>query len=338
MKTLSLAAFAVIFTCLVLQPIARADDDDKKKKKAAAEAAAKLQLQQQQMQINKQREAARRAAVARAAGQPAPAPVAPLQMPVVPGPGAAQGGPVKVQVQITNLTGAPLEAFLLQPDGSSQSFGFVQPGPDATPLQTGSGLVWVFTSNGRAVKRFTANAKPVQQWTVGGPGVPPRPVDSGTVPAQVTSIPTPADPQIQAFLQVHNAARNEVGVAPLRWSAELAAYAQEWANHLASMRNSQVFSGRGPHRPSQVDGRGENIAGGTSPGYSPADGARQWLSEKRAYRPGPYDGNPNVGHYTQMVWQNTTTVGYGIARSTDGWTYLVANYAPGGNFLGESPY
>lgn len=337
MKTLPLTAIAIIATSLLLQPIAGADDDDKKKKKAAAEAAA-LQWKLQQMQINKQKDAARRAAVARANGQPTQAPVAPQQAPVVPGSGAVQGGQVQVQVQITNSTGVPLEAFLLQPNGSRQSFGFVQPGPDPTPLQTGSGLVWVFASNGQEVKRFTANTRPVQQWTISNPGGQPRQVNTGTNPVIVNSNPTPNNAKIQAFLQVHNAARSEVGVAPLRWSAELASYAQEWANHLASMRNSQVFSGRGPHRPTQVDGRGENIAGGTDPGYAPADGARQWLSEKSAYRHGPYNGNPNVGHYTQMVWRKTTTVGYGIARSADGWTYLVANYAPGGNFLGESPY
>ncbi len=327
MKNPRLTAFAILLTSLVLQPIAGADDNDKKKKKAAAEAAAQQQLQQQQqMQINKQRDAARRAAVARAAGQPAQAPVAPPQPPVVPGPGAAQSGQVQVQVQITNLTGVPLEAFLLQPDGSGQSFGLVQPGPDPTPLQTGSGLVWVFTANGQERGRFTASAKPVQQWTIGNTGGQPRPVNSGGNTPKATGNSTPSNAQAQAFLQVHNAARSEVGVAPLRWSAEVAAYAQQWANQLAA---TGAFQHRPPPRI-----HGENIYAAQGANLTPADAARSWLSERPAF----LRGQGGAGHYTQMVWRQTTEVGYGIAKGADGTVYIVANYSPPGNMMGQSPY
>merc|ERR1712217_720289 len=41
---------------------------------------------------------------------------------------------------------------------------------------------------------------------------------------------------------------------------------------------------------------------------------------------------PGTGHFTQLVWKDTTTVG--MAKSSDG-KFVVANYLPPGNFKGE---
>ena len=42
--------------------------------------------------------------------------------------------------------------------------------------------------------------------------------------------------------------------------------------------------------------------------------------------------SPGTGHFSQVVWMNTTHVGAG--RSDDG-VYVVANYAPPGNYVGD---
>ncbi len=53
------------------------------------------------------------------------------------------------------------------------------------------------------------------------------------------------------------------------------------------------------------------------------------------------------GHYTQIVWRSTTHVGCGIQTcSTNSpfgpmfpdWTFVVCNYEPPGNLIGQSPY
>ncbi|GBO14009.1 hypothetical protein AVEN_150418-1 [Araneus ventricosus] len=41
------------------------------------------------------------------------------------------------------------------------------------------------------------------------------------------------------------------------------------------------------------------------------------------------------GHFTQMVWRNSTEFGVGKARSRCGKVIVVANYKPGGNVIGE---
>jgi pathogenesis-related protein 1 len=135
----------------------------------------------------------------------------------------------------------------------------------------------------------------------------------------------------QEFLTIHNEARARVGVEPLRWSAQLARHAQQWADELAT-------SGQFRHRDQTGTGYGENLFG-DSDGFGPADAARHWLKERDNYRAGPITAQnfAAVGHYTQMVWRATTEVGYGVARGRNG-VVIVANYAPGGNLVGQKPY
>ena len=75
-----------------------------------------------------------------------------------------------------------------------------------------------------------------------------------------------------------------------------------------------------------------------------------WFNEKPHYErlgangkyPDNYVGPPDVGHYTQMVWQDTTKVGGGKAQYTrgphkDAWI-IVGKYSPGGNVLTKYAY
>ncbi len=148
------------------------------------------------------------------------------------------------------------------------------------------------------------------------------------------------DPQVIEFLAIHNAARKDVGVAPLEWSKDLAATAQEWAEQIAQ-------TGKLEHRPESK--YGENLGMGTGD-YSPATAANAWLAEKAKYspdEPAPKGKGKKAGkreeaakalHYTQMVWGKSTMVGYGLATTKDGKVVVVANYNPRGNVEGEKPY
>jgi len=141
----------------------------------------------------------------------------------------------------------------------------------------------------------------------------------------------PSD-QIQAILTAHNSYRAQVGVPPLQWSASLAASAQDWANHLAAT-GTLVHSGTG----------GENLAEGTTGAYSVTQLVDTWGNEQQYFIEGtfPYvstTGNwVNVGHYTQVVWRNTTEVGGGVA-SGQGNDFLVCHYNPAGNVDGQTVF
>ena len=183
------------------------------------------------------------------------------------------------------------------------------------------------------------------------PGEPPRTTPPPATTAKDDSSgelhpPSADDAAIVEFLRIHNAARAEVGVAPLEWSEDLAITAQEWAEELAG-------TGKLEHRPDSE--YGENLASGKG-NYTPASAANTWLAEKASYSPdnveyrvttpakgkgkkaSKHEEDVKTAHYSQMVWGKSTVVGVGIAMTTSGKVVVVANYNPRGNIKGEKPY
>jgi uncharacterized protein YkwD len=138
-------------------------------------------------------------------------------------------------------------------------------------------------------------------------------------------------------LDFHNQVRRDVGVAPLQWSKELAAYAQEWADHLAAKSCTMAHRPRTGEWAQQF---GENIFWGSNNTYSVKDACLSWYSEKKDFTGPVFTGNEAsvVGHYTQMVWKSTTKVGIGVAQCSGGGIIIVANYDPPGNYLGENAF
>lgn len=153
---------------------------------------------------------------------------------------------------------------------------------------------------------------------------------------------------MQGMLATHNQVRASVGVPPLQWSGQMAAYAQQWADYLAVNNGCEMQHRSHAHaNPLSV---GENLFWGSplrwSDGrievqtISPAKVAQDWADERADYnyvsntcRPGA-----QCGHYTQMVWRNTTEVGCGMTVCPDKAQLWVCNYNPPGNWVGERPY
>lgn len=63
--------------------------------------------------------------------------------------------------------------------------------------------------------------------------------------------------------------------------------------------------------------------------------ANMWYNEVKDYNFKKAVFQPSTGHFTQLVWAATTSVGVGIASTPDGKTYVVANYSPAGNVQGQ---
>jgi pathogenesis-related protein 1 len=152
--------------------------------------------------------------------------------------------------------------------------------------------------------------------------------------------------EIREVMSRHNEVRHGVGVPPLTWSPELAEFAQAWADEIAR-------TGKFEHRPREGEFAnllyGENLAAGFGPGYGVATAVEHWRAEEAEYVSGtPVPELPEdfaqfkAGHYTQMVWRDTRSIGVGkaVIQTGDmaGWTVYVANYDPPGNAGGRKPY
>jgi pathogenesis-related protein 1 len=134
----------------------------------------------------------------------------------------------------------------------------------------------------------------------------------------------------------HNAVRCRVSrpsaqtLPPLSWSQPLAAHAQRYADSLA--RNGCNL------QHSQTE-HGENLFGGSGKN-TPAEVVTRWAGEEQCfhYANFPASCSCTCGHYTQLVWADTTRLGCGMARCANGSEVWVCNYDPAGNYVGSAPY
>jgi uncharacterized protein YkwD len=138
------------------------------------------------------------------------------------------------------------------------------------------------------------------------------------------------------LLAAHNAERAQAGTPALRWADSLEAEARTWARQL-------IASDRFAHDPT-LHGHGENLwTGWGGRVWTPEEMIGEWIAEKANYRHGVF---PNVsrtgkwsdvGHYTQLVWRDTTHVGCAIETRGDR-SVLACRYAPPGNVDGRTAW
>ncbi|XP_053397569.1 uncharacterized protein LOC123553446 [Mercenaria mercenaria] len=127
---------------------------------------------------------------------------------------------------------------------------------------------------------------------------------------------------IDDVVRRHNELRMTHGVNNVTEDTTITAYAQEWADHLAS-------TGQFYHRPN--NSYGENLAF-RWPAYSGAEYVDQLYTDEEAFYASHsyYGSEPNLnnfaeyGHFTQIVWKACTKIGVG-----NNGPFVVINYDAG---------
>jgi uncharacterized protein YkwD len=139
------------------------------------------------------------------------------------------------------------------------------------------------------------------------------------------------------MLRAHNMVRASASptpspaLAPLTWSTEAASVAQQWANGCRFMHN-------------MGSGYGENIYASTGTS-SASEVVSSWASEVSSYDYAANSCSDVCGHYTQIVWRDSLQVGCATATCTTNspfgsgsWFFVVCDYTPPGNYVGQRPY
>jgi pathogenesis-related protein 1 len=147
----------------------------------------------------------------------------------------------------------------------------------------------------------------------------------------------PVNPE--AIITAHNQWRSQVGVPGLTWSDKLVNVAQDWADTLKE-------DGCGFYHSS--NGYGENLFKASplmwSDGQrdvqetSPEKVTNSWGNEIKDYNYSENSCSGVCGHYTQVVWKETTEVGCARSVCDDKSQIWVCSYSPAGNMAGKRPY
>ncbi|XP_037632657.1 Golgi-associated plant pathogenesis-related protein 1-like isoform X2 [Sebastes umbrosus] len=142
-------------------------------------------------------------------------------------------------------------------------------------------------------------------------------------PASTTTA-TMADASFQKeFLVTHNSYRSMHNTPPMTLSKELTAAAQKWADHLLQINALQHSDGQD----------GENIYFMSSTAKIKLTGKEavdSWYNEIKDYNWSNPGFSSNTGHFTQVVWKDSTELGVGLA--TDGKrVFVVGQYRQRGN-------
>ncbi|CAB3369346.1 uncharacterized protein LOC135935478 isoform X1 [Cloeon dipterum] len=133
---------------------------------------------------------------------------------------------------------------------------------------------------------------------------------------------------VKEGLKVHNDYRKKHGVPELGISDDLCAYATEWAKTLAK-------EDRFVHRPDAKYGENIFSVWSSDSTASAKEACDYWYKEIRNHTFGMEPKILMTGHFSQMIWKASRELGLGLARGKNGRIFIVANYHPRGNVMGQ---
>ncbi|CAA6655719.1 unnamed protein product [Spirodela intermedia] len=121
------------------------------------------------------------------------------------------------------------------------------------------------------------------------------------------------------WVTLHNDERSKVGVGPVSWDEEVAAFAESYANQDITVCKTRGHSG-------------DRAA-------TASDAMSLWASEGDDFDKSTKTcaEGKECGHYTQVVWRDSTAIGCARAVCNDV-VFIICNYSPPGNVDGQDPF
>lgn len=60
-----------------------------------------------------------------------------------------------------------------------------------------------------------------------------------------------------------------------------------------------------------------------------------WYDEIKQHTFGVEPKTTGTGHFTQVIWTDSTQLGVGVSKNSKGQVFVVCNYDPPGNYVGQ---
>ena len=214
------------------------------------------------------------------------------------------------------------------------AFNFTEVGRDGTSvtlLDASRGVQLLLNIDRKQIFISGGGAKPALLYrivSVSGAAAPQAQLPQKPGPKPQPPVQQPNSPAAfqSTMVTAHNTYRTKHCVPAVTWNAGLAASAQQWANACKFQH-------------AQGGGFGENLFAGTA---TTAQGAVDgWYAEISKYNFAAPGWKSGVGHFTQLIWRNTTQIGCAVAACNAGTVFpnsksffYVCRYSPAGNVTG----
>lgn len=140
--------------------------------------------------------------------------------------------------------------------------------------------------------------------------------------------------EIKAIVSKHNTYRNKYNVTQMLSSTnEMNELSQKRADTISS---TNIFA----HEVNLP--YGENLWATTNPDAEISSCVDSWMSESYSWIENENNWYPALGHFSQCLWKDSSQIGCakGTFTNKDNVTFyfVVCNYNPPGNIIGERPY
>ena len=134
----------------------------------------------------------------------------------------------------------------------------------------------------------------------------------------------------EKLLKQHNDERKRYNAHELELNYELCQLAQEYADKCADSQNIDFT-------PVLYNDEciGENISEFYGDISTTSKICEDWAYERNYFDFRSKEYKDQTKHFTQMIWKNTKSVGFGFSSSSNGKYYFVSFYYPAGNIFDE---
>lgn len=184
------------------------------------------------------------------------------------------------------------------------------------------------------------------------------------LPSCATSTSSLTQSEIQAIVLEHNRARKDAdrfvatglpSLPAVQWDCDAAAIAQEWADQSKGNQGHSTNQWRETEYSERTGLQGVAASLGENLGWAVSSNAAglqslvssvtRWDAERNNYNHDTNACSGVCGHYTQMVWRESTAIGCGVQRGSRvmggrTWDYgyfLSCTYHHAGNINGDHP-